>query len=128
MEKTTQRIYNFFGVNQKIIQRNYTEDEWNAYYEGEIEPFAIEFGEELTRKIFSRRERSCGNKIILSGTLLACASMATRLNLVQMVDRGSMTPNEWRITLNLGPIEGGDKPIRRLDTAVVNNKGNKDNG
>ena len=44
MEKTTQRIYNFFGVNQKIIQRNYTEDEWNAYYEGEIEPFAIEFG------------------------------------------------------------------------------------
>ena len=45
-----------------------------------------------------------------------------------MVDRGSMTPNEWRITLNLGPIEGGDKPIRRLDTAVVNNKGNKDNG
>ena len=51
MEKTTQRLYNFFGVNQKIIQRSFNEDEWNAYYEGEIEPFAIEFGEELTRKL-----------------------------------------------------------------------------
>ena len=41
------------------------------------------------------------------------------MNLVQMVDRGSLTPNEWRAILSLGPIEGGDKPIRRLDTALV---------
>ena len=31
-----------------------------------------------------------------------------------------MTPNEWRETMNLAPIEGGDQPIRRLDTQVVN--------
>lgn len=37
-----------------------------------------------------------------------------------MVDRGAMTPNEWRETMNLAPIEGGDQPIRRLDTQVVN--------
>lgn len=31
-----------------------------------------------------------------------------------------MTPNEWRKILGgLAPIDGGDKPIRRLDTAVV---------
>ena len=36
-----------------------------------------------------------------------------------MVDRGAMTPNEWRSILSLGPIEGGSKPIRRLDTALV---------
>ena len=41
------------------------------------------------------------------------------MNLVQMVDRGALTPNEWREALNLHPIEGGDEPIRRLDTAVV---------
>lgn len=45
--------------------------------------------------------------------------MSTKMNLVQMVDRGAMTPNEWRSILSLGPIEGGDKPIRRLDTALV---------
>ena len=46
--------------------------------------------------------------------------MATKLNLMQMVDRGALTPNEWRQVLNLPPVEGGDKVIRRLDTAVVN--------
>ncbi len=45
--------------------------------------------------------------------------MTTRLNLMQMVDRGGLTPNEWRAVLNLAPIEGGDEPIRRLDTAPI---------
>jgi len=39
------------------------------------------------------------------------------------VDRGALTPNEWRKILNLGPIEGGDKPVRRLDTAPVDEGG-----
>ena len=51
---------------------------------------------------------------------LACVSMATKLQFVQMVDRGAMLPNEWRAMFNLPPVEGGDKPIRRLDTQVVN--------
>ena len=51
------------------------------------------------------------------------ASMASKLNLVQMVDRGALTPNEWRKILNLSPIEGGDKPVRRLDTEVVKEGG-----
>ncbi|HDR5258607.1 TPA: phage portal protein, partial [Bacillus anthracis] len=66
-----------------------------------------------------RRERGFGNKIIFEAASLQYASMSTKMNLVQMVDRGAMTPNEWRSILSLGPIEGGDKPIRRLDTALV---------
>ena len=50
---------------------------------------------------------------------LQCASLQTKLGFVSMVDRGAMLPNEWRATMNMGPIEGGDKPIRRLDTQVV---------
>lgn len=37
-----------------------------------------------------------------------------------MVDRGALTPNEWRATLNLSPVPDGDKPLRRLDTQTVN--------
>ena len=47
------------------------------------------------------------------------ASLRTKLALLSMVDRGAMTPNEWRSVLNLAPVEGGDKPVRRLDTAVI---------
>lgn len=119
MEKTIQRLNDYFGTNDKIVQSKFTEDDWNAYYEGVIEPIAIQASNEFTRKLFSRRERGFGNQIIFEANNLQYASMTTKLNLLQMVDRGAMTPNEWRQVLNMGPIEGGDKPIRRLDTATV---------
>lgn len=128
MDKSVQRIYSFFNTNEKIIQSKFTEDEWNAYYEAEIEPLAKQLSGEVTRKTFSKKERGFGNKIIFEANSLQYASMATKLNLVQMVDRGALTPNEWREVMNLGPIEGGDKPVRRLDTAVVNDKGTAKGG
>ena len=63
------------------------------------------------------------NRIIFEASNLQYAAMSTKLSLMQMVDRGAMTPNEWRkVLLNLAPIEG-DKPIRRLDTAPVTEGG-----
>ena len=118
-DRTVTRIYNFFHTNEKIIQAKYTEDEWISYFESEIEPIAIQLSNEFTRKIFSRRERGFGNKIVFEASNLQYASLGTKLQLVQMVDRGALTPNEWRATLNLAPIEGGDTPVRRLDTAVI---------
>jgi len=119
MEFIKKKVYNYFGVNEKIIQSNYTEDEWNAFYESTIEPLAIQMSLEFTSKLFTDNERAHGNEIIFESNRLQYASMSTKLNLLQMVDRGPMTPNEWRAALNLPPIEGGDVPIRRLDTAEV---------
>lgn len=120
MDRTTRRIYAFFNTNEKIVTSAYSEDDWNAYYESEVEPVALELAQEMTRKLFSRRERSCGNAIVFEASNLATASMSTKLGLQAMVDRGAMLPNEWRAVLNLAPLPGGDEPIRRLDTAVVN--------
>ena len=123
MDKTLQRIYSLLGTNEKIIQSKFSEDEWISYFEAKIEPIAIQLSNEYTRKIFSRRERGFGNKIIFEAANLQYASMNTKLQLVQMVDRGALTPNEWREVFNLAPIKGGDEPIRRLDTAVVTKGG-----
>lgn len=123
MDKTLQRIYSLLGTNEKIIQSKFTEDEWISYFEAKTEPIAIQLSNEYTRKIFSRRERGFGNKIIFEASNLQYASMNTKLQLVQMVDRGALTPNEWREVFNLAPIKGGDEAIRRLDTAVVTKGG-----
>lgn len=120
MAAIRQKVYNYFGVNEKIIQSSYTEDEWNAFYESTIEPLAIQMSLEFTSKLFTDAERQRGNEIVFEANRLQYASMTTKLNLREMVDRGAMTPNEWRAALNLAPIEGGDQPIRRLDTAPVN--------
>ena len=81
----------------------------------------IQLGGEYTRKLFTRRERVFGNKIVFEASTWDSASISTKLNLQAMVDRGALTPNEWRATLNLAPVPGGDDPIRRLDTAAVDN-------
>ena len=119
-KETINRIYSFFNTNEKIVQSKWTEDEWNAYYEAEIEPIAIQLGQVYSVKLFTRKERGCGNRIVFDASNLQCASLRSKLELSVMVDRGAMTPNEWRETLNMAPVEGGDKPIRRLDTEVVN--------
>lgn len=119
-DRTTQRIYSFFNTNEKIVQSNYNEDEWNSYFEARIEPDALQMSNEYTRKLFTRRERGFSNQIVFEASNLQFASLSTKLALVAMVDRGALTPNEWRATMNLAPIEGGDEPIRRLDTQVVN--------
>lgn len=119
MDRTTLRLYSFFGTNEKIVQSKYNEDEWNSYYEAEIEPLALQLSGEYSRKLFTRRERGFGNSIIFEASNLAYASMSTKLNLVQFVDRGMMTPNEVRKVLNLGPIDGGDRVLLRKDTGIV---------
>lgn len=119
-EKTINRIYSFFNTNEKIVQSKWSEDEWNAYFEAEVEPVAIQMGQVYAVRLFTRRERGCGNEIVFEASNLQCASLQTKLAFQAMVDRGAMLPNEWRATMNLAPIEGGDVPIRRLDTQVVN--------
>ena len=116
MDKTLQRIYSFFNTNENIIQGKYTEDEWISYYESSIEPDVIQLSNEYTRKLFSRRERGFGNKIIFESSNLTFASMDTKLKLVDYVDRAILTPNEVREILGRPPYEGGDEFIRRLDT------------
>lgn len=123
MDRTTARIYASFNTCKEIVESKYDENQWNAYYETKIEPDVRQFGDEYTRKLFSRRERGFGNKIVFEASNLATASMQTKLGLQAMVDRGAMLPNEWRAAMNLAPIAGGDKPIRRLDTAEVSTDG-----
>jgi phage portal protein BeeE len=122
-DRQVERIYRFFNTNEKIVNSTYTEDEWIAYYESVIEPLAEQMSNEYTRKLFTRKERSCGNRIIFESSNLTYASMQTKLNLVQYVDRGVMTPNEVRYYLNLAPIDGGDKALLRKDTGVLNEGG-----
>lgn len=121
MNRTTARIYALFNVSENIVTSCATEGERNAYFDAEIEPVLRQLSDEYTRKIFTRRQRSFGNSIVFEASAWDTASFQTKLNLVQLVDRGALTPNEWRAAFNLAPIDGGDEPIRRLDTAVVRN-------
>lgn len=122
----TDRVYKYFGVNENILSSRYTESEYDAFYESRIEPFLVALSLELTRKIFSDREQSFDNKIWYESNRLQYASARTKISMVQLVDRGLMTPNEYRELFNMAPYEGGDEFILRLDTAKTGDSTNEE--
>ena len=112
-----ERVYRYFGVNKKIVTSNYSESEYDAFYESRIEPFLVALSLELTRKIFSPRELAFGNEVWFESNRLQYASAKTKISMVALVDRGLMTPNEYRALFNMAPYEGGDEFVLRLDTS-----------
>ena len=119
IDRYEKRLKNYFGVSDEIIKNTFTEDQWNAFYEAEIEPLAKELSDQFTKKLFTKHEIECGNEIIFEASSLEFSSMKTKLQLREMVDRGAMNINEWRKVMNLGATDFGNEFIRRLDTAPI---------
>lgn len=117
MDSFRERVYRYFGVSEKIIKSAYTESEYDAFYESRIEPVLVALSLELTRKIFTDREISFGAEIWYESNRLQFASAKTKISMVALVDRGLMTPNEYRALFNMAPYEGGDEFVLRLDTS-----------
>lgn len=130
MKEFRENVFRYFGVCDDIVMGKANDETMEAFYSSRIEPFLVALSLEMTRKVFTERELGYGNYIQFTASRLQYCSMDKKLALVAMVDRGAMTPNEWRLSMGLQPIEGGDEPIRRLDTATVsdgNETGGEDN-
>lgn len=123
-EMIQNNIYNYFGINNDVLQNKTIGDSWNAFYEGCIEPFAIQLSEVLTKMTFTDTERSYGAEIMATANRLQYMSNMDKLNVSsQMADRGIMTRNEIREIWNLPPIEGGDKATIRGEYYLMNDDG-----
>jgi hypothetical protein len=102
-------VYKYFGVNEKIMRNEATSDELDAFFNGAIEPFAIQFSEAMTKAIFSERERANGNYLIANANRLQYMNTSQKVQMAQqMLDRGVMSINEARELFNYSPVEGGD--------------------
>lgn len=113
MQRIEDNVCTYFGISKPILQNNFTEEQWDAWYEGRVEPFAIALSEGLTALSFTKREQLT-NRITFSSNRLEYASSASKRNMVRdMVDRGIMTINEGREILQLPPLEDGDTRIIR---------------
>lgn len=119
MTQLHKRVYELFGVSENILQNKATDSEANAFYENVIEPIALELSNELTLKLLTPEQRRKGCKIICESNNLYCLSMEVKLQMVQLVDRGVLTPNELREIMGKAPIQGGDKALLRKDTGTL---------
>ena len=107
-------IEKYFGVSTEAIKNELTGDKAAAFYEGGIEPFAVQASEVITNMLFSPIEQSTGNLFMLTANRIQFMTNAEKLNVSSaMADRGLMTINEIREIWNLAPVEGGDRLIAR---------------
>lgn len=119
-EYIRESVFEYFGTNDKILTNTYTESEWDSYYEGKIEPFAIQVSQVLSHMTFSPADLRNGAMILATTNRLQYASNSTKLQVVtELFDRGFLTHNQGLEIFNLSPIPGGDKHfIRREYTEI----------
>lgn len=114
MKAIKDSIYEYFGVNEDVLTNKAFGDSWAAFYEGAIEPFAIQFSDVMTKMLFTLREQSQGNKVMATSNRLQYLSNSDKLNVsAQLLDRGIMSINDVREIWNLPPVDDGDTRIIR---------------
>ena len=128
-----ENVFDYFAVNEDILQNKAFGDAWLAFYEGFVEWFAIQLGEVISGMIWSDRERaSYNNQIFFTSNRLQYMSNADKLNAVtQLGDRGLATRNELREILNLEPLPdelGNQIPARGEYYDVTNPPEGKSGG
>ena len=109
MQQIKDNVFDYFGTNEKILRNQFTSDEWNAYYEGKIEPFAIEASLVHSNMLFSDMEIAQGNEVVFSANRLQYMSNKEQLEMItSLFDRGFLSQNEGREILNMTSVENGD--------------------
>lgn len=127
MKLINESVYEYFGINEDIIENKAYGDKWTAFYEGAIEPFAIQFSEVLTKMLFTLRERTEGNAVMATANRLQYLSNSEKLNVsAQLLDRGIISINDAREIWNLPPVEGGDTRIIRGEYYPTSEKINEE--
>ncbi len=128
MQQINENVFNYFGTSAEILQNKYNEDQWNAYYEGKVEPFALQLSLVMSNMAFSMREIACGNAITFTANRLQYASNQTKLNIsTQLFDRGLLNRNGVMDIWNMAHVEGGEKYYIRKEYTEVDQLGREVN-
>ena len=110
------KICDYLGITESIVNSSYTEDQFSAFYESTIEPFAVALSMEFTAKVFTDREQAFGNSILFESGRLQFSSNSTKVNLIkELLPMGLLTVNQALEILNLPAVENGDRRIQSLN-------------
>lgn len=128
MQLIKDNVFDYFGINEDVIQGKADSDQLDAFFNSAIEPFAIALSEALSKAIYTERERSFGNHVYVNANRLQYMSQTAKVTVARdLGDRGILTINEIRELFNYAPLPNGDvayirgeyKPIEEEPTEVT---------
>ena len=122
-------VFDYFGVNEDIIQGKADSDKLDAFFNSAIEPFAIALSEAMSRAIYTERERSFGNHVYVNANRLQYMSQTAKVTVAkELGDRGILTINEIRELFNYAPLPDGDIAFIRGEYKPIEEKTNGNDG
>jgi hypothetical protein len=108
MKAIKDNVYEYFNVNEDILTNKAVGDAWSAFYEGAIEPFAIQFSEVMTKMLFTFREQTQGNKVTATANRIQYMTNKDKLEVTNgWADRGMASIDELREVWGLPPLPDG---------------------
>lgn len=116
-------VYDYFGVNEDVIQGKATSEQLDAFFNLAIEPFAIALSEAMSRAIYTDEERSYGNHVYVNANRLQYMSVNEKVAMAQQLgDRGILTINEIRELFNYEALPDGDVAVIRGEYYTLQDK------
>ena len=108
MKQIRENVFNYFGVSEGVLQNSAKNEDLEAFFDGAIEPFAIQLSEAMTKMLFSERERANGSHIIASANRLQYMSTTQKVAMArELGDRGAILIDEIRELFNYSPLPNG---------------------
>jgi len=108
MGQIRENVFNYFGVNEDVLQNKAKGEQLEAFFDGAIEPFAIQFSEAVTKMLFSERERAQGSYMIANANRLQYMSVTQKVQMAkELGDRGAILIDEIRELFNYSPLPDG---------------------
>ena len=101
-------VFDYFGTNEDVLQNKAYGDAWAAFYEGSIEPFAIQLSEVLTNMLFTPAEQGHGALLMATANRLQYMTNKDKAEVTAtFADRGMATIDELREIWNMAPLPNG---------------------
>ncbi len=108
MELIRKNVQNYFGVNESVMQNSANAESLDAFFNGAIEPFAIQFSEAMTAAMFTDRERAQGSYLMANANRLQYMSTSQKVQMAkELGDRGAILIDEIRELFNYAPLPNG---------------------
>lgn len=126
LKEVKANVYEYFGINENIIQSKYTAEQWNSFYESVIEPLAIQLSDVFTVKIFGEKSMRDGNQIVFTTNRLQYATMDSKIRVIkEMGSLGLLTKNEAREIVDLPALDGEEglkiiQSLNNIDSSIAN--------
>lgn len=121
LEFLESKILKYYGVPLPILSGDFTDEQYEAFYEKTLEPIIISLGQAFSKALFTRRELDVGNEIVFYHRDAMYMSTRTRLEIIKVMgEQGLLTDDQKLKIMGYPPIPGGNRRTMSLNYIDVN--------